>query len=97
MIPIHRLTHPEQSLLLNPDHIQMVESTPDTVVLLASGARLVVMETPEEIAERVREWRASVARALFGTAEPAGGRARLAAVVAGPGLAGTPPPDVAQG
>ena len=38
MIPIHRLTHPEEQLLLNPDHIQMVESTPDTVVLLASGA-----------------------------------------------------------
>jgi flagellar protein FlbD len=97
MIPIHRLTHPEQRLLLNPDHIQMVESTPDTVVLLASGARLVVMETPEEIADRVRQWRASVARISFDPGEESSGRARLAAVVAGPGLAGTVPSDVSQG
>jgi len=97
MIPIHRLTHPEQSLLLNPDHIQTVESTPDTVVLLASGARLVVMESPEQIAALVREWRASVARVMFEAGEPPGGRARLAAVVAGPGLAGAPPPEAPQG
>jgi uncharacterized protein YlzI (FlbEa/FlbD family) len=97
MIPIHRLTHPEQTLLLNPDHIQMVESTPDTVVLLASGARLVVMETPVEIADLVRTWRASVARASFEAAEPSSARTRLAAVVAGPGLAGTVPPNVSQG
>ncbi len=62
MIPFHRHNHPETALWLNPDLIQQVETTPDTVVLLTNETRLVVLETPEEIAEHVREWRASVVR-----------------------------------
>lgn len=90
MIAIHRLTQPNQTLLLNPDHIQTVESTPDTVIALASGARLVVMETPEELVERVRRWRASVGLAIFDAA-PEASRGRLAAVISGPGLVSRPP------
>jgi flagellar protein FlbD len=60
MIPVHRLTHPETPVWLNPDLIQMVETTPDTVISLTNGARLVVDETPEQIVQHVREWRAGV-------------------------------------
>lgn len=88
MIAVHRLTQPDQSFLLNPDQIETVESTPDTVVTLLSGHRFVVAESPAQVAELVTLWRARIAGAVLeGTGE--GRRARLAAVVAGPGLSGS--------
>ena len=45
MIPLHRLTHPnEPPLYINPDLIQTVEATPDTVVTLTNHSKLVVIE-----------------------------------------------------
>jgi flagellar protein FlbD len=60
VIPVHRLTHPEAPLWLNPDLVQQIEKTPDTVILLTNGTRLVVNEEPEQILELVRVWRATV-------------------------------------
>ena len=60
MIAVHRLTHPECPLWLNPDLIQQIEQTPDTVILLTNGTRLVVDEEPADILELVRKWRATV-------------------------------------
>lgn len=36
---------------LNPELIEVVEVTPDTVILLTTGRRLVVLEAPEDIRE----------------------------------------------
>ena len=60
MIAVHRLTHPESPLWLNPDLIQQIETTPDTVISLTNGTRLVVDEDPAEILDLVRNWRATV-------------------------------------
>jgi flagellar protein FlbD len=60
MIPLHRLTHPSVPLYLNPDLIQTVEATPDTVVALTNASRFVVNETPHEVLEMIREWRAGI-------------------------------------
>jgi flagellar protein FlbD len=60
MIVLHRLTHPDQPFYLNPDLIQTIEATPDTVLTLGNTHKLVVIETPDEVAQRVREWRASI-------------------------------------
>jgi flagellar protein FlbD len=60
MIELHRLTHPDQPFHLNPDLIQTVEATPDTVVSLESAAKFVVLETPDEIVRLIRDWRASI-------------------------------------
>ena len=62
MVPLHRHNHPETAVWLNPDLIQQIETTPDTVVLLTNETRLVVIESPEELADRVREWHASIVR-----------------------------------
>ena len=67
MIVLHRLTHPDEPFHLNPDAIHMVEAHPDTVIALVNGTKLVVLETPEEVAERVREWHASILRKAAGT------------------------------
>jgi flagellar protein FlbD len=60
MIIVHRLTHPDAPLYINPDQIQLVEANPDTVVTLINGSRFVVGETPEQVAALVRTWRASI-------------------------------------
>jgi flagellar protein FlbD len=60
MIAVHRLTHPTDDLYLNPDQVQMIEGTPDTVVTLINGSKFVIAERPEEIADLIRRWRASI-------------------------------------
>ena len=47
-------------ILVNSDLIEVVERTPDTVVTLVSGNRITVQETPQQIAERVRDFRRSL-------------------------------------
>ena len=60
MITLRRLGHSDEPFQLNPDMIVTVESTPDTVIALATGVKVVVCETPEEVAEAVRSYRAEV-------------------------------------
>ncbi len=58
MILVHRLKG--EPLFINSDLIETVEATPDTVVGLADGRKIVVSESPEEIVDRARRYRASV-------------------------------------
>jgi flagellar protein FlbD len=60
MIVLNRLGHSDEPFRLNIDMIVTVESTPDTVITLATGAKVVVAETPEEVAAAVHAYRASV-------------------------------------
>ncbi len=52
MITLNRLGHSDEPFQLNPDMVVTVESTPDTVITLATGAKVVVAETPEQVAAR---------------------------------------------
>ena len=47
-------------LVLNSDLIEHIERTPDTVVSLVSGLKLLVLETPDEIVEKVVQFRRAV-------------------------------------
>jgi uncharacterized protein YlzI (FlbEa/FlbD family) len=64
MIRLHKLARVPQPFHLNPDLVLTVEASPDTVVVLTTGSRLLVTETPEEVARLVRDWRASVLDAM---------------------------------
>jgi uncharacterized protein YlzI (FlbEa/FlbD family) len=64
MIRLHKLGHTPHPFHLNPDLVLTVEANPDTVVTLTTGSRLLVAETPEQVAEAVRHWRASVLDAM---------------------------------
>jgi flagellar protein FlbD len=55
MIRLTRLNH--EPFYLNADLIVHVESTPDTVIALSNGSRIVVEEKAEEVARRVVELR----------------------------------------
>jgi len=60
MITLNRLGHTDEPFQLNPDMIVTVESTPDTVIALATGAKVVVTETPAEVAAAVHACRTEV-------------------------------------
>ena len=60
MITLRRLGHSDEPFQLNPDMIVLVESTPDTVITLATGAKVVVAEAPEEVEDAVRSYRVEV-------------------------------------
>ncbi len=46
-----------ERILMNDDQILYVESTHDTLLVLANGDRLRVHETPEELVDRIAQWR----------------------------------------
>ena len=56
MIEVHH-GREERPLLVNADLIETVEATPDTVLTLTTGKKLIVRETPAEIVALVVEFR----------------------------------------
>ena len=60
MIMLHKLGHDAERFYLAPDLIVTVEANPDTVIALTTGAKLLVVETPQEIVELVRASRVGV-------------------------------------
>lgn len=42
-------------VLINETNIQWIEKLPDTAITFLSGARLIVRDTPEDIARRVNQ------------------------------------------
>jgi len=55
MIRLKRLSGKE--FVVNCDMIEFLESTPDTVVTLVSNNKLVVIETIDEVIEKVIEYK----------------------------------------
>ena len=58
MIQLTRLNH--APLIVNADLIEHVEVTPDTVVALTNGQKFMVLETAEEVVEKVIEFRRAI-------------------------------------
>ena len=58
MIQLTRLNN--QHLVVNSDLIKFVEKSPDTVLTLVSGEKLVVRESCEEVLEKIVEFRKSI-------------------------------------
>lgn len=47
-------------IVLNSDLIEHVEATPDTVISLVTGQKILVLESPAEIVSRVVQFRRSI-------------------------------------
>ena len=58
MIIVTRLNGSE--IVINADLIETVEATPDTIVTLVDGTRYVVEESPSELIDRIKTYRAAV-------------------------------------
>jgi len=48
-------------LVLNSDLIEHMEATPDTVIALTNGQKLVVLESSDEVIQKVIEYRRLIA------------------------------------
>ena len=64
MIQITRLNH--LPLILNSDLIEHIEATPDTVVSLTTGQKIMVLESGEEIVDKVVAFRRRIHSSLDG-------------------------------
>ena len=60
MITLHRLGHPTEDFFVNHDMIVGVEANPDTVIRLMTGDRILVAESPQEVADKVRDCRVEI-------------------------------------
>ena len=63
MIQLTRLNnHP---LTVNLDLIKFVEQSPDTVITLVTGEKIIVLENVQEVLERVIQFRRSVLQGIM--------------------------------
>lgn len=62
MIRLTRLNN--QAFIVNSDLIKFVEQSPDTLLTLINGEKIVVRETAEQILERLIAFRRSVLQGL---------------------------------
>ncbi|MGC1373208.1 MAG: flagellar FlbD family protein [Candidatus Sulfotelmatobacter sp.] len=62
MIRLTRLNN--QSFIVNSDLIKFVEQSPDTLITLISGEKIVVRENAEQVLQRVISFRRSVLEGL---------------------------------
>ena len=58
MIQLTRLNH--IPLIVNADLIEHVEVTPDTVVALTTGQKFMVLESAEEVVDKVIQFRKAI-------------------------------------
>ena len=61
MIQLTRLNH--VPLIVNADLIEHVEVTPDTVVALTTGQKFLVLESADDVVEKVLQYRRAVLNA----------------------------------
>ena len=47
-------------VLVNPDRIEVVEETPDTVVLFTTGRKIIIKETRQEVKNLVKSYRKEI-------------------------------------
>ena len=70
MIRLTRLNH--VPLVLNSDLIEHIEITPDTVISLLSGQKMMVLESANEVVRRVVAFRRQIYNAALEVAQPFG-------------------------
>ena len=55
MIKLTKFKSQDHEFVLNADLIETVEETPDTVITLTNGKKLIVSESMDEVVRRVME------------------------------------------
>ncbi|MEZ0537773.1 flagellar FlbD family protein [Caldicellulosiruptoraceae bacterium PP1] len=62
MIKLKRIN--DKEFVVNAEFIQFIESTPDTVITLNNGLKLVVKETVDEVINKVIEYKRMIHSSL---------------------------------
>ena len=63
MIQLTRLNH--QPLIVNSDLIKFVEKAPDTVLTLVSGEKIIVLESSQQVLEKIIAFRRDILSGAF--------------------------------
>jgi flagellar protein FlbD len=63
VISVSRLNGEE--VFINPHLIETIEATPDTVIALTTGKRMVVKETASEVVSRIVRYRQTINEPTF--------------------------------
>jgi flagellar protein FlbD len=63
LIAVRRLN--DEEIFINPHLIEMIEATPDTVVTLTTGKRLVIKESTAEIVAKIIQYRQTIGEKFF--------------------------------
>ena len=58
MIKITQLNHSE--IVINAEMIEMVEATPDTIITLTTGRKVIAADSLDDVIERVLEYQRKV-------------------------------------
>ncbi len=58
MINVKRLN--DSKIVINSELIEFVEATPDTIITLTTGQKILVRESVEEIVDMVKEFKRSI-------------------------------------
>lgn len=58
MINLTRLNR--TPIVINSDLIEFIENTPDTVITMVGDRKMTILETADEVVERIRSWRRSL-------------------------------------
>lgn len=67
MIELHRLNG--TAIVINAELLESVEATPDAVITLTTGRRIMVAETVHDVIDRVIAYRRAVLRPALENAE----------------------------
>ena len=78
MIEVTRLNG--NRMILNSDLIKTAEASPDTMLTLIHGEKLIVRESCEEILQKVLAYRATLLAAVAARSETADGLHRMVAI-----------------
>jgi flagellar protein FlbD len=60
MITVTKLN--DRDIILNCDLIELIESTPDTTITTTSGKKIIVLDTVDEIVEKVIKYKSRISR-----------------------------------
>ena len=71
-------------IAVNPDLIERAEHTPDTVITLIDGHKLVVEEPVDDVIRLIRNWRASIAAEAVALVQMAAGETPHTSRLPGP-------------
>ena len=64
MIKITKFNTNDKELVLNAELIETIEETPDTVITLLNGKKLIVDESMDDIVRKVMDFRRALGRGL---------------------------------
>ena len=64
MIKITKFNTNDKELVLNAELIETIEETPDTVITLLNGKKLIVEESMDDIVRKVMDYRRALGRGL---------------------------------